>query len=133
MKYLLDTHILIWMAVSPEKISKSILEIMENTENKIYVSTISLLEIAIKMSIGKLNLRGLEISDLIESCVEENIEIIQLSPSAIVRYRKLPIKENHKDPFDRTLISICMADDLVLLSMDSKFGQYKKDGLGLIT
>lgn len=41
MKYLIDTHILIWLAVSPEKISKSVLSILENPRNEIFVSTVS--------------------------------------------------------------------------------------------
>ena len=66
-KYLIDTHILIWLAVSPTKISKNIIKIIENTDNKICVSSISFWEIAIKISIGKLSLQGL--NDTLESIV----------------------------------------------------------------
>ncbi|MBR6215319.1 MAG: PIN domain-containing protein [Spirochaetaceae bacterium] len=51
MKYLIDTHILIWLAVTPEKVPKHILEIIENPQNDIFISTVSLWEIAIKLSI----------------------------------------------------------------------------------
>ncbi len=51
MKYLIDTHILIWLAVSPEKILKDIMDLLENKANEVYVSTISFWEIAIKLSI----------------------------------------------------------------------------------
>lgn len=61
MKYLIDTHILIWLAISPEKISKDVLSVLENPLNVIFVSTVSFWEIAIKLSIGKLNLQGMEI------------------------------------------------------------------------
>ena len=47
MKCIIDTHLLIWLAVAPEKISTVILEIIENPENKIFVSTVNLWEIAI--------------------------------------------------------------------------------------
>ena len=133
MKYLIDTHILIWLAVSPEKIPSSILKIIENSENDIYFSTISLWEIAIKLSIKKLDLKGLEISDLIQICQEQDIKIIQLPVSAVEKYRNLPVKENHKDPFDRALISICIADDYIFLSHDTKLEQYEKDGLIFIS
>lgn len=73
MRYLIDTHILIWLAVSPEKISKDILEIIENPLNDISVSTVSLWEIAIKLSIKKLDLQGLEITDLVQVCEEQDI------------------------------------------------------------
>ena len=93
MKYLIDTHILIWLAISPQEISKEVLRILENPENKVFVSTVSLWEIAIKLSIGKLDLQGLEISDLVQFCNEQNIEIIQLPVSAVEQYKRLPKKE----------------------------------------
>ncbi len=133
MKYLIDTHILIWLAVSPEEISKSVLGIIENPENDIYISTVSLWEISIKQSIKKLDLKGLELPDLVQICQEQNIKIVQLPVSAVTKYRNLPIKENHKDPFDRALISLCISDDYVFLSHDTKLAQYEKDGLVFIS
>ena len=129
MKYLIDTHILIWLAVSPEKISKNILEIIENPLNDICVSTVSLWEIAIKLSIKKLDLQGLEIADLVQICEEQDINIVQLPVSAVKQYRTLPIKENHRDPFDRVLIALCISDGYVFLSHDTKIAQYETDGL----
>ena len=129
MKYLIDTHILIWLTVSPEKISKNILEIIENPLNDICVSTVSLWEIAIKLSIKKLDLQGLEIADLVQICEEQDIHIVQLPVSAVKQYRTLPIKENHRDPFDRALIALCISDGYVFLSHDTKIAQYETDGL----
>ncbi len=129
MKYLIDTHILIWLAVSPEKISKEVFEIIENPLNEINISTISLWEIAIKLSIKKLDLKGLEISDLVQICEEQNIKIVQLPISAVIQYKKIPIKENHRDPFDRALVALCISDGYIFLSHDAKIGQYEQDGL----
>ncbi|MBR4824204.1 MAG: type II toxin-antitoxin system VapC family toxin [Spirochaetaceae bacterium] len=133
MKYLIDTHILIWLAVSPEKISKKVFAIIEDPVNEIYVSTVSLWEIAIKLAIKKLDLKGLEISDLVQICHEQNIEIVQLPIAAVMQYRKIPIKENHKDPFDRALIALCISDGYIFLSHDTKIGQYEQDGLVYLT
>ena len=133
MKYLIDTHILIWLAISPDVISDSILEIMENPSNDLYISTVSLWEIAIKLSIKKLDLKGLEISDLVQICQEQGIKIIQLPVSSVMQYKNLPIKQNHKDPFDRALISICIADNYVFLSHDTVLDQYRQDGLVFIS
>ena len=132
MKYLIDTHILIWLAVSPEKISKSVLSILENPRNEIFFSTVSLWEISIKLSIGKLDLEGLEISDLANFCGEQNIKFVQLPISATEQYRKLPKKEKHKDPFDRLLISLCIADGYIFLTSDGKANLYNDDGLTFI-
>lgn len=76
MKYLIDTHILIWLAVSPEKVPKNILDIIENPLNDIFISTVSLWEIAIKLSIKKLDLQGLTIDDLVQICDEQNIKVV---------------------------------------------------------
>ena len=133
MKYLIDTHILIWLAISPDSISESILEIMENPSNDLYISTVSLWEIAIKLSIKKLDLKGLEISDLVQICQEQGIKIIQLPISSVMQYKNLPIKQNHKDPFDRALISTCIADNYVFLSHDTALDQYRQDGLVFIS
>lgn len=133
MKFLIDTHILIWLAVSPERISKSAFEIIENPQNDLYVSTVTLWEIAIKLSIKKLNLKGLEISDLVQICNEQEIKIVQLPISAVSKYRILPIKDNHRDPFDRALIALCISDGYVFLTHDSKISQYEEDGLIFIS
>lgn len=133
MKYLIDTHILIWLAISPQKITNRNLCILENPLNRIYVSTVTLWEIAIKLSIGKLDMQGLEISDLIQFCKEQDIEIIQLPISAVLQYKRLPKKENHKDPFDRLLISLCIADKYTFISADEKVESYKTDGLSFIS
>ena len=50
MKYLIDTHILIWLAISPEQIPKRVFGLLENQSNDVYVSTVSFWEIAIKLS-----------------------------------------------------------------------------------
>lgn len=133
MKYLIDTHILIQLAVSPEKIPQTILNIIINPDNEIIVSTVSFWEIAIKQSVGKLDSNGLEISDLEQMCHEQNIGIVQLPLFAIKQYKKLTMKENHRDPFDRALISLCVSSNYTFLSVDTKLEQYKSDGLSFIS
>lgn len=133
MKYLIDTHILIWLAVSPEKVPKKAFEIIENPMNDISISTVSLREIAIKIAIKKLDLQGLEIDDLVQICDEQNIKIVQLPVSAVKQYCAIPMKEKHRDPFDRALIAMCISDDYVLLSHDGKLGLYEQDGLAFIS
>ena len=132
MKYIIDTHILIWLATNPQKISQSVLDIIENTDNRIFVSTISLWEIAIKLIIKKLDLRGIGIKELVEICNGQNINIVEFPVSAAVQYQNLPLKENHRDPFDRALVSLCIADGYTFLSHDSKIAQYGADGLNYV-
>lgn len=120
------------VATSPEKISKTIFHVLENPQNDICVSAISFLEIAIKSSVKKIDLDGIEISDLIEMRNEQSIQIIELPISSIIKYQQLPLKDNHKDPFDRALVSICLSENFTFLSVDKKVVQYKENGLTLL-
>ena len=63
MNILFDTHILIWSIVDPDQIPKPILNKIEDSGNKVYVSYITLWEIALKQSIGKLDLKGFDIKN----------------------------------------------------------------------
>ncbi|MBR5984161.1 MAG: type II toxin-antitoxin system VapC family toxin [Bacteroidales bacterium] len=108
-------------------------EIVCNLNNEIYISTVSLWEIAIKLSIKKLNLDGLGIKDLVEICAMQNIGIVELPISAVTQYRRLPLKDNHRDPFDRALVSLCISVGYTLLSHDNKIALYQSDGLQYIS
>ena len=55
MSYLLDTHIVLWVAREPNKLSTEVIDILENIDNQIYFSSINLWEIALKNSLGKSN------------------------------------------------------------------------------
>ena len=78
-------------------------------------------------------MEGLEIKDLVEICAMQNIGIVELPLSAVTQYRCLPLKENHRDPFDRALVSLCISDGYTLLSHDNKIAQYQSDGLQYIS
>ena len=59
MKVLIDTHYLLWMFMDTSKISKKVKEVLTSVDNEIYYSQVSLWEISIKYSIGKLHLNGI--------------------------------------------------------------------------
>jgi len=66
MKYLLDTHTLIWSVQDTKKLSKKAKTIIIDSSNEIYVSTVSFWEIALKTSINKFVFRDLDINDFPE-------------------------------------------------------------------
>lgn len=94
---------------------------MIEESDRVAASLISLWEIAIKVSIGKLNLR-VTFDDLPSALDSLEIEVISLSWSDIQHYADLPL--HHRDPFDRLLITQAMNQSLVLVSADSVFDQY---------
>lgn len=132
MNYLLDTHILIWSLLDSEKLSKTILDIISNQENKIFVSTVSLWEISIKYKLGKLTFDNFEPNLLFEYMKQLGFDFITLEPLETLNSYKLPLVENHKDPFDRLLIYQAIKRDLIIISKDNKFIEYSNVGLKLL-
>ena len=122
MNVLLDTHALIWYSHTPEQLSQKALEIINSQENTISISQVSIWEMQIKISIGKLDLPQ-SVRELIECQIVSNgFRELNIRNEHLWGLTSLPL--HHKDPFDRLLISQAQTDGLVLLSKDSKFATY---------
>ena len=128
MNYLLDTHAIIWVLSDRYKLSKRVLDIIENEDNLIYASSISFWEISLKFSIGKLKINGILPNELPELIIEQGFDTIPLTPEESSSSYKLPINY-HKDPFDRMLIWQAINRNLVLITKDDNLRQYHIDGL----
>lgn len=129
MKYLLDTHTLLWLLFEPEHLSENVLDILQNRRNKSFVSIVTFWEIATKVKIGKLDIKGLTLKDIKDECKRLHFSILPISFENILTYLNLPLFQNHRDPFDRMLISTAIERNFVLLSCDTKLPQYDKVGL----
>jgi len=130
-RLLLDTHVLLWAIGKTDELSAQIVKHITDNENEVFVSAVSLWEIALKYSIGKLKL-NFDINNIPEYCREMGFNLIALEPFDALGSLKLPQKENHKDPFDRMLIFQCIKNDYTLVSKDDKMKFYKKEGLNCI-
>lgn len=132
MKLLLDTHILLWLIYSPEKIPKHWLILLKNPENQLYVSHLTYWEISLKFSLSKLTLEGATPEDM--PILAQQMGIISVSPSAIIlsSIHKLSAIDGHKDPFDRALIWTAICEKLTLVSHDHKLSEYQHQGLILL-
>ncbi|TGK15594.1 type II toxin-antitoxin system VapC family toxin [Leptospira fluminis] len=131
MRYLLDTHTLLWTIGDSKQLSRQAVEIIENQDNQIFVSSISLWEISLKFRLGKLNLSGIKPEDILNYIGKLNIHSVELSPEEASSYHKL--KENfHRDPFDRMIIRQCISKKYILISKDSMMKKYKTAGLKAI-
>ena len=131
MNFLLDTHYVLWTLFEPEKISPKILEIFENEEHVKYVSGISLWEISLKFSIGKLELYETNPKEIYEAIVKAGFRVLNLKNIDAVTFFKLPIQTGHKDPFDRLLIWQAIENNLIFITKDKKIEQYRENGLRL--
>ncbi|OGL48322.1 MAG: hypothetical protein A2161_12645 [Candidatus Schekmanbacteria bacterium RBG_13_48_7] len=125
MKYLLDTQVLIFLGCGyEERISQKVLNIYKSSDEKIFISQISFWEIAIKINIGKLHI-PIGLRNVMIYTGQAGIEMIPVSNSHILQYENLEIHENHKDPFDRFIISVALCEKMKIMSNDSQFDTYK--------
>ncbi len=131
MKYLIDTHIFLWSLFSPEKISGHVAKIITESGNRIFVSTITFWEIALKFSLKKLKLEGITPDVLPQFANKMNFELLRLSAEDAASFYHLP-RITHKDPFDRMLIWQAIREKMVLISKDSKLAAYEDYGLKML-
>ena len=130
MKYLVDTHILLWAFIEPEKLSKNSSKILLDENNDIYYSPINLWEISIKYALKKLNLKGITPDDFFRELNESYFLCKKVENKDLITNYKLPIL--HKDPFDRFLIWESIQNDFIFISVDIKMEFYKKEGLKVV-
>jgi PIN domain nuclease of toxin-antitoxin system len=133
MKYLIDTHILIWALTDSKKLSKSVRKILSDGANDVFVSMTSILEIAIKISVGKLELKGeISVGELERAIRGTGFDMIDITGGDCSVLAVLPHGKNHKDPFDRLLVSQAIDRGLRLISCDKRLNEYAPVGLKLI-
>ncbi len=118
MKVIIDTHIFLWALASPSKIRKKRLNVLESPTNIVYVSSITIAEIMIKASIGKLQINFNPV-DLVEQI---GFELLDFSGRDALLLKNLPF--HHRDPFDRMLISQSLATKYPLMTDDEKIKLY---------
>lgn len=120
MRLLLDTAVLIYAVETPERLSKKAAAMVRDPENTLELSAVSLVEIAIKSSVGKLRLD----SEAVRRAIEElGVRVLPLTASAAFVLFNLPLL--HRDPFDRQIISQALLEDIPVLTSDQVFKRYK--------
>ena len=123
MRYLLDTHALLWALGEPTTLSPQAGDIIADPTNLIFVSVASLWECAIKASIGKLDLPD----DFFDAIDETGYEVLPIHIPHLTRYRSLPM--HHRDPFDRILVAQAQAEALTLITRDPEIAKYQIERL----
>ena len=121
MDILLDTHAAWWFLNGNEKMPQDTRETIINSENTIYVSIASIWEVAIKMSIGKLNFDS-GIDGFIEAIEDEGFSLMDITTGHIKTVKDLPFI--HRDPFDRMLVAQAIVEELPIMTTDSEIVKY---------
>lgn len=118
MKIILDTHIFLWAVAMPERLTKKQKEIIQRRSNQIFVSSVTITEIMIKASIGKIVIDF----DPVKVARESGFDLLEYSCEDALRLKDLPMY--HKDPFDRMLIAQTIERGYHLMSIDESFKKY---------
>jgi PIN domain nuclease of toxin-antitoxin system len=122
MRVLLDTHVFLWLASNDPRVKNRWIEIVEDDSNAVHLSIASLWEIVIKTSMEKLKLPT-SFENLIDFHINKyNIVLLPVLPNHLIALQYLP--HHHRDPFDRLIIAQSIAEDLPIMTADSKFDLY---------
>ena len=121
MDNLLDTHTLIWFINGDAKLTDKAKKEIENKVEGNYVSVISIWEIAIKISIGKLELNT-SFEDFIRQIKSNSFQVLPVSTADALSISLLPF--HHRDPFDRMIIVQAKNNNLKLITKDEVFHNY---------
>lgn len=118
MDLLLDTNVFIWFINGDKNLSQKSKSLIQDINNKCFLSIASLWEIAIKVSLGKLQIAS-EFEKISYFMLKNEIELLPITFESLQTLLKLP--KHHTDPFDRVIIAQAIMANFTVLSADKKF------------
>ena len=121
MKFLLDTHLLLWAAGEPKRLSKAVRSLLEDADNELLFSAASLWEVAIKSALRRKDFR-VEVRLLRRGLLDNGYSELPIVSDHVVAIESLP--PIHKDPFDRVLVAQATVAGITLLTNDPVVAQY---------
>ena len=122
MKLLLDTHTLLWWAQDTDRLSATARRALINPRNQVAVSVVSVWELVIKESLGRIAIEGGAQALAASIIASQFAEILDVTLSDVMEWGTLP--PVHRDPFDRLLIAQAVGRRLTLVSCDRAFTEY---------
>lgn len=121
MRILLDTHAVVWYLDGNERLLPNHRHLIVDSKNDVFVSTATLWELAIKISIGKLETPK-SLSEILATLQKQGFDILPIMPGHTLQVTALPF--HHRDPFDRMLIAQALVEHLSLVTYDDAFKSY---------
>ena len=121
MKILLDTHILLWAISNDERLSEKARKLIENADNEIFYSIISLWEVELKR-IAHPDVMPVSAQQVADYCQQSGFQSLMLKEKHIYTLTGLKREETappHKDPFDRILICQASTENMMFVTHDS--------------
>ena len=121
MHLLLDTHVLLWAAGIPDRLSRQAIDLIQDSENHLLFSAASIWEITIKRGLGRSDFR-VEPEVLRRGLEENGYDELAITSRHAMAVGHLPTI--HKDPFDRVLVAQALTEGLLLLTVDDVVAKY---------
>lgn len=132
MKYLFDTHIILWALVDDNRINNKVKNILTDSKNEIYYSSVSTWEIEIKhLNRENFNLSGEQFAFL---CDQNGLANTTIKNSNIVELKNLKKTKNIKnnDLFDKMLLAQAISENMIFITHDKKFSSYSNSNIMLV-
>ncbi len=121
MKLLLDTYALIWLLSGKDQLGHNAKDAINDERNTIFVSAVSIYEMALKIRIGKL---AIDLDAAITRIDESDIERMEIEDKHCLAMTTIVALPGHRDPFDLMLIAQAMTEGLTIISSDHKLKEY---------
>src|SRR5579871_2955191 len=121
MKLLLDTHLLLWAAGQPNRLSAAALRLIDNSANELFFSAASIWEVAIKRGLGRTDFQA-DPRLLRRSLLDNGYSELPILSDHVIAIESLP--PTHKDPLDRLLVAQATVEGITLVTADSVVAQY---------
>ena len=122
MKLLLDTHVAVWAVNRPSNLPRKIRDLIADERNTIHVSTVSIWEIAIKHSLGRLSAPEINAAQAVVHFDEAGYIVLPVKAEHALAIASLPSR--HGDPFDRMLVAQSLTEPMRLVTHDNELGAY---------
>ena len=121
MKFLLDTHVVLWVAENSSRLSNEVKDVVLNRASEKFVSIASAWEIAVKLGTKKLDLVG-GLPEFFRMIDDNGFQTLAVEREYLQEIPTLP--DHHKDPFDRLLIATALAENLTIITADESIHKY---------
>lgn len=122
MRCLLDTHTYLWQINASPDLSLNARNLVDDRDNDVYLSIVSLWEIAIKIGVRKLHPEPSFLELAMEIPLKLGFETQEITPQHLDTLSRLPL--HHRDPFDRLLVAQCLAEQMAIVSNDRALDAY---------
>lgn len=123
MRLLLDTHVLLWALIEPNKLSPEMQALLEDPDHEILFSAASVWEMAIKAALGRADFQ-VPPAMIVEAAQASGFIELPVRAAAALKVAALP--HHHRDPFDRLLVAQAMTEPAALYTADAQLGAYSE-------